>query len=386
MKLSTYAILCAAVISSVLSQITALGNGFRIIMYLAWALLFFVQVYQNNFKLTLSRFSKVFFLAYMIWGAICLAASVFGTNHLSGNYLRIMAVPLVVTLIADLGCEWNEECIVHVCKIYIICAVLFGIWVNLNYFTSYSDWISSQMYAYAQKNSAAQIWISAVLMCIFLIKKDNTVKKVFWGGCAAYLIIISAFSQCRTALLALGVVLFSYALACSKHRLRLFICGALALFIAFRIPTVQDFFNQTFFITKYAGTDLNTMSSGRLDNWAQALSIFQEHPFIGIGKYYVDCSYILILAEGGIIGFALIEFSWLFRIWTVAKSRMLPERKMFLGLLIIFYILESALEGFPPFGPGVSSFMFWFLCGYFSNSLHGAVSTNTTNGKTGTSF
>ena len=29
--------------------------------------------------------------------------------------------------------------------------------------------------------------------------------------------------------------------------------------------------------------------------------------------------------------------------------------------LTMFYFIESVLEGYPPFGPGVSSFMFWFL-------------------------
>lgn len=28
---------------------------------------------------------------------------------------------------------------------------------------------------------------------------------------------------------------------------------------------------------------------------------------------------------------------------------------------VIFYFIESLLEGQPPFGPGVSSFMFWML-------------------------
>lgn len=33
----------------------------------------------------------------------------------------------------------------------------------------------------------------------------------------------------------------------------------------------------------------------------------------------------------------------------------------FLMCLTMFYFIESVLEGYPPFGPGVSSFMFWFL-------------------------
>lgn len=32
-----------------------------------------------------------------------------------------------------------------------------------------------------------------------------------------------------------------------------------------------------------------------------------------------------------------------------------------LTCFVIFYLVESMLEGQPPFGPGVSSFMFWML-------------------------
>ena len=40
----------------------------------------------------------------------------------------------------------------------------------------------------------------------------------------------------------------------------------------------------------------------------------------------------------------------------------------FLMCLTMFYFIESALEGYPPFGPGVSSFMFWFLSVTFADN------------------
>ena len=115
-------------------------------------------------------------------------------------------------------------------------------------------------------------------------------------------------------------------------------------------------------IDKYAGADINTLSSGRLGLYVQALDNFIESPILGVGRYYVDCSYIYILAESGIIGFLLIEFIWLKRIVLNLKHKYSPyARPYMLTSFVIFYFIESLLEGQPPFGPGVSSFMFWML-------------------------
>ena len=89
----------------------------------------------------------------------------------------------------------------------------------------------------------------------------------------------------------------------------------------------------------------------------------------------MDCSYILVLAELGIVGFILVELIWFTRAVLNIKKVTGNNRGTFLLCLTVFYLVESVLEGYPPFGPGVSSFMFWFLSAAFSD----AVSDNMNN-------
>ena len=79
----------------------------------------------------------------------------------------------------------------------------------------------------------------------------------------------------------------------------------------------------------------------------------------------MDLSYLLILAESGIIGFLLIENIWIRRIGgNFIHSITSFSKRHFLDSLTIFYIVESILEGYPPFGPSSSSFLFWLLASY----------------------
>ena len=92
-----------------------------------------------------------------------------------------------------------------------------------------------------------------------------------------------------------------------------------------------------------------------------------ESSLIGTGKYYVDSLYINVLTENGVIGALIIYIIWGLRIsrnFVVNRQyNAVPYvRKDMIMCLTIFFFIESVLEGYPPFGPGVSSFMFWLLC------------------------
>ena len=84
----------------------------------------------------------------------------------------------------------------------------------------------------------------------------------------------------------------------------------------------------------------------------------------------MDCSYILILAESGLLGLIIVEWVWFKKITMCFGYSGEPKAKTFLFMMTVFYIIESILEGYPPFGPGVSSFMFWFLSSQLINQSY----------------
>lgn len=202
------------------------------------------------------------------------------------------------------------------------------------------------------------------MIIIAMLKDLKGKQRTFWIIAAVYLTFVMGLSQCRTAILALGCGILLYVIIYSKHKI-LWIVGIATIAFAFlSISSARQYVRQAFLVEKYSGADLNTVSSGRLDLYSIAWTRIKDHFWLGTGSYYVDCSYISILAESGIIGFLMIERIWVEQIWRNFTWKPSDDMLLWKNLLIMmtgFYIVESLLEGLPPFGPGVCSFAFWYL-------------------------
>ena len=179
-----------------------------------------------------------------------------------------------------------------------------------------------------------------------------------------YLLLVLWLSQCRTAILAIVLIVLYNFIFNAKHKFIYILFFTAIVILCLCNKTISTFLEKALGLNNYIGADLDKFSSGRLSLYKQALNIFMQSPIIGVGQYYVDCSYLSILCESGIIGFILIEGIWGYRV--ILNFRYGIKNKDRYGHLMIsltiFYLIESLLEAFPPFGPGVASFMFWTIC------------------------
>ena len=350
------------IVVTIFSQMEAFADIFRPLMYAFWLLLLGYSLAVNKGRISVSSFTASFLFCYAIFALFCLLQAWLNPDYDVASYLNIMLVPLMVSIVSNLlDQKLSKDYIVSICKTYVVCALIFAAYINITFFASYQAWLASKQYLFASKNSAAQIWCTAILIIYYIILPVAR-RKYFWYTSTFYLLILCGLSQCRTAILGLACVLIFNILMYSKHKVKwcLLLCFGLCGMLL--LSETRQFISQVFLLDKYAGADLNTMSSGRLGLYAKAIDVFCDSPFVGVGRYYVDCSYIYILAESGIIGFLLIEYVWVKRFFTNIKRKKLSYAKPFmLTSFVIFYLVESMLEGQPPFGPGVSSFMFWML-------------------------
>lgn len=367
-----------AIIVSVFSQIEPIARVIRPTMYAMWVLLIGYAVVRSGRRFYIAPFTKVFIVSYTLFIALCVLASLHDSVYLTANYLGMLRVPLLVTIVGDYysTCSNKDEIQAYI-KTYIGCAVLYAFWVQITYFPSYSAWLRSTQYTFMLKNSAAQIWASAIILILFLVEYKNRIGKIVGSVSGIYLLILCGISQCRTAILALAIVACMFALIRVKKKHIVIACILLLGVIAWKVPFTHQFIEQALFLNKYAGADLNTFSSGRLDRFADALADFVNSPIIGTGHNNVDCSYICILAESGIIGFVLIETIWMKKIVLNMKYSFDAKYAKVLFSMTIFYLVESLLERYPPFGPGVSSFMFWFLSAVFIGQANQKALVNT---------
>ena len=350
------------IVITISSQMEVFSAIFRLLMYAFWLLLLGYSLAVNKGRIAVSSFTASFLFCYGIFALFCLLQAWLNPDYDVASYLNIMLIPLMVSIVSNLlNQKLSKDYLVSICKTYVVCALIFAAYINITFFASYQAWLASKQYLFASKNSAAQIWCTAILIIYYVILPVAK-RKYLWYASGGYLLVLCGLSQCRTAILGLACVVIYNILIYSKHKAKwiFLICFAICGLLVF--SETRQFISQVFLINKYAGADLNTMSSGRLGLYAKAIDTFLASPFVGVGRYYVDCSYIYILAESGMIGFLLIEYVWIKRIISNLRQKYsLYARPHMLMSFVIFYFIESLLEGQPPFGPGVSSFMFWFL-------------------------
>lgn len=368
-----------AIIFTVFSQIHAIQSYARLVMFACWSILliysflakraFYVNRYIKTFLITL-----IFVLLHNV-----IASFVYSEFKIS-NYFEIALIPLFVfvTMFQVAGYITPE----HFKKIlvtYCISAIIFAGYLNIDVIPSLNEWLSTQVYIYESKNSAAQIFISSVIILIFYIKSDLKIYNILRIVGAIYLVSISVFLQCRTAILGLVCVLFFHFIMRSSAKKRMFFItlAVLAVIIVMTNKTLFEIFEHTFGFDKYEDGTINDLSSGRLDLYKLAFERFAENPMWGKISYYVDCMYISVYTALGIFGGTAFLIPWFKRISRnfkslkfAAKHKTYSDLEITVCYLTIFYFVESLLEGLPPFGPGATSAMFWLLCSYMDYTYY----------------
>lgn len=352
------------IIVTVFSQIREFEFFIRPLMYIAWGVLFIHVIYGDRGVIRLSNFVLVYIFLYSIYVIYCGVLSLLGYCHINSNYIRLMVIPLMVMITVS-QCEMKRD-MTRIIFTYLFATVALSLYIHIKYIGTIEHWKSSEIYLVVQKNSLAQIICSAIISSYFILLKDKMsaiVKAVVLLTCI-YLLLVLWLSQCRTAILAIVLIVLYNFIFNAKHKFIYILFFTAIVILCLCNKTISTFLEKALGLNNYIGADLDKFSSGRLSLYKQALNIFMQSPIIGVGQYYVDCSYLSILCESGIIGFILIEGIWGYRV--ILNFRYGIKNKDRYGHLMIsltiFYLIESLLEAFPPFGPGVASFMFWTIC------------------------
>jgi putative inorganic carbon (hco3(-)) transporter len=152
-------------------------------------------------------------------------------------------------------------------------------------------------------NDLGMLFVACVPMAVYLGSRGGLMglRRLFWMAVTGTLVYGVYLTDSRGSLLALLVVMGVYI----WQRKGVFIAGMLgsmAVGVLLALPS------------RFSEIDVEEASAqGRVDSWYEGLLMFQGHPIFGVGPdMYSDYhhltahnSYVLVLAETGIIGFTL---------------------------------------------------------------------------------
>ncbi len=274
----------------------------------------------------------------------------------------------------------NETVINSALVAFFSVSFIMFLYIFVTYVGNFSTWFHANYYIYEQKNSAAQIIGCTIITTAFLIHPGKKWGKIAKFAAIMVLLLITVAIQCRAALLSLLVTAAVYYLLVLKGRKKFAVTLALiaAIVLVYSNNHLLQYIQKAFVFTKRQAENLDYFTSGRLTNYRHALGIIRENPLVGTGHYRVDNLYLCLLADVGLAGFLPIMVLWLSRI-TRNMIAFHKEKTPFTSCVLcltVFYLCESVSEAYPPFGPGVCSFMFWIICAFLDSKPAGEQSGN----------
>ena len=123
------------ILASIFSQIESISSLMRPIMYIAWIVTAVFFIARNRGRIVIHKCTKIFFGCYSLLVVGCILMALFGSRHLEGNYIHIMYIPLIVSVIGENFAPFAQDSDYEkILKTYLYGALVYALWVNITYF------------------------------------------------------------------------------------------------------------------------------------------------------------------------------------------------------------------------------------------------------------
>lgn len=353
-------------------------NGLtQYLSYPAWALILATVFLYGQWYLALRDVKFVIILLGSI-GLMAILQGVASKDYFSSLltkcFILVMIIMLAGGLIARTGKTQDAENLLfyaYIAATFILCVVVFEQYLL-------GQDLSSTIYSYKSKNETAFLATASVTMLLFMKQeKETKFRALMKYGLILFFIFIIACMRCRSMLIGVTAALLARLFYKDGSKgMKIFI---VLVFVAVGLGLLNNRFydelvNNILFASRDS-TDMNELSSGRLDQIAYGWERFKNNILLGTGDTAtVDCFYISALMQYGLfMGSALIVLGVYPLTWGLYNYRRIKTPVcMIMIVCALAFIIGGIFEENAPFGPGARCYISWFLFGYLRvQQIHG---------------
>ena len=244
--------------------------------------------------------------------------------------------------------------------------------------------VTGMEYGYQDgKNEISVLFYVASIYFIFR-KKKNRIFVFLDILFFSFFILTVFFLRCRAVLIAyfipVALSIFSKNKQYNLYRIPVLVTIGIATIIIFSIPQVRDYFFKSLISFGRDTATLDSFATGRFGELITGLNLLSNNPLFGVGRQKVEMFYGSIIVQYGFIfaiPFFIFSFIPLFPLLKYRFSKLSFSNSLCVIIGISFLIL-GIFEELMPIGPGVRTYILWFLVGinYFKNDNSFASSNN----------
>lgn len=361
-------IVCAV---SVLSQIPAfVASGVTsIISILAWLVLAFFSLMANRGKFLLTVQYPLYIV--MVLAGFYLVAAFFNNDYFQSDlpYTIVLAAFVLVTgNIA--GAQMNKADLNLIAKSYIFGSTILALIIYRDYFAQVTE--ASPIYVYGEKNSTAQILITAVILIMTTqLRAKEKKRKWLYLGCLVILTAVILMTKSRATIIffpfLVWLVLTSSSISKKYKRMILF-CILIIVIVLMRNREFRDSLLNDILFAGRDSSDMNSLSSGRWEEWQNFFTDWGDGWLFGYGRMKRESLILTAFLEYGVFFGMLILVLAAYPLYFALRK--LPKQHSERTLLVCVascYLINGIFEQLAPFGPGVKCFFLWFLLGILAS-------------------
>lgn len=294
----------------------------------------------------------------------------FGSFDINFNYVRDLVLALIILLIG-LNLNLTEKQYKFFVNIYILLYTLAALSIVYKFA---SGFIIFNAYLPVPKNQLAPAYAVALILSLFFglkqSEKNRWIYFIFFPSLFASLFVLRGRAAIIATIITILIFIFRF-LKDKKYIILSFILFGLILFF------VRDFIYQSMFLN-YDISNLNSVSSGRMDRIEKGIRFLSKNLFIGqLGNsnfnFGMTHNYILDnLISFGLIFSALILYIYFYYIIVIVKTFKRNSHLYFESgpLVMTILVIISFFEYTYPYSPGSATFFPFLLMGqYLKNTV-----------------
>lgn len=345
-------------------QLIQLG-GNSLITLSCWtiAILYLLILGKESFVISKVKFRAVSYAFLMLVISVILQIWT-GRNYLQTSLLYPFMLSVFVFVVGSLYSNKLHQIDTNkLFMAYSVSGFVVAIAVYYKSFASGFSW-TSRGYAYGSKNSVAQIILTVFILLVFTEVGKKIPKFLRILG-MIFLILLLAMLKSRASLLGIVVIVF-YILLSKRIKLKykyLTMAIVIGAFLAIYFNhNLYDIVINGIILAGRDASNLNDVSSGRLDMIGEFIHVFSKYPLWGCGSYYLESFPLSVLSQYGLLG-ALPIVLFVCLPCTLLKKVHRKQDKTVMIIIMICYYINGLFEEMAPLGPGVKCYFLWFLLG-----------------------
>ena len=337
----------------------------RLISIPVWIIFGFICLYKGlvifNLKVSFSLIISMMILVGILIFSLFTVGDYIAPDIVYCYYLSIFILLIGFWCSLEISSEGLKIIIVA----YICSAVIVSLNVYLTYFAKSFD-IMSSIYVYGSKNSVSQIIFTALVFSFLVYNPKERIMLIIKWMVVLFLGMMIILLKSRATLLGIAI-LFFITLLFGKSRKNIKISIMIIIIIFTALMFNDNLNNIVMNGILFAGRDasnLNSISSGRVEEWIIFPKLISGHELVGLGKYKMESFLLSVIVQYGFIfGMLFIIVSLYPVIW--GMKNLSKENSINLSFIVIAcsYWVNGIFEQLAPFGPGVKCYMLWLMFG-----------------------